>query len=138
MHTWELERMNVLKPEKRAAMTTLLNKNVSQREISRNTGIDRKTIRKYIRQNDLGLPANQKSPDRSGLATGLTNEPESKSPHPGHRLIHLSQNRFRFMHDLPATPIGHGLRNRSVWAGMPCPFTRIWWKDSILTINTTA
>jgi len=43
--------MNVLKPERRAAMLTLLNKNVSHREISRNTGIDRKTIRKYIRQN---------------------------------------------------------------------------------------
>jgi len=46
--------MNVLKPEKRTAMITLLNKNVSQREISRNTGIDRKTIRRYMRQDDPG------------------------------------------------------------------------------------
>ncbi len=46
--------MNVLKPVKRAAMITLLNKNVSQREISRNTGIDRKTIRRYMRQNSPG------------------------------------------------------------------------------------
>jgi transposase len=47
--------MNVLKPEKRAAITTLLNKNVSQREIKRKTGIDRKTIRRYMRQDAPGL-----------------------------------------------------------------------------------
>jgi len=47
--------MNVLKPEKRAAITTLLNKNVSQREIKRKTGIDRKTIRRYMRQDATGL-----------------------------------------------------------------------------------
>jgi transposase len=70
MHTWELERMNVLKPEKRAAMTTLLNKNVSQREISRNTGIDRKTIRKYIRENDLGWLQNPPTVATSKSPTG--------------------------------------------------------------------
>ena len=39
--------MNVLKPDKRATVETLLKNNVSQREISRRVGVDRKTIRKY-------------------------------------------------------------------------------------------
>ena len=38
--------MNVLKPHKRGAVITLLQNDVSQREISRKTGVDRKTIRK--------------------------------------------------------------------------------------------
>jgi len=45
--------MNVLKPEKRATMVTLLKKKISQREINRKVGIDRKTIRKYLREHDL-------------------------------------------------------------------------------------
>ena len=75
--------MNVLKPEQQAAMITLLKKNVSQREISRNTGIDRKTIRKYIRRSDPGsiqiLPpvAISKSPTP---ATGSVNNPPPRPP----------------------------------------------------------
>jgi len=42
--------MNVLKPDKKAALITLLKNKISQREISRKAGIDRKTIRKYGRQ----------------------------------------------------------------------------------------
>lgn len=38
--------MNVLKPQKKHTVVTLLENNVSQREIHRKTGIDRKTIRK--------------------------------------------------------------------------------------------
>jgi transcriptional regulator with XRE-family HTH domain len=75
--------MNVLKPEQQAAMITLLKKNVSQREISRNTGIDRKTIRKYIHRNDPGsiqvlLPvATSKSPTP---ATGSINNSPPRPP----------------------------------------------------------
>lgn len=47
------ERMNVLKPEKKATLVTLLKNNVSQREISRKARIDRKTIRKYGRQLEI-------------------------------------------------------------------------------------
>ncbi len=39
--------MNVLKPHQQATIATLLANKVSQREIQRKTGIDRKTIRKY-------------------------------------------------------------------------------------------
>ncbi len=42
--------MNVLRPEKKATLHTLLKNNISQREISRKSGIDRKTIRKYARK----------------------------------------------------------------------------------------
>lgn len=40
--------MNVLKPHLQTTVKTLLEKGVSQREINRKTGIDRKTIRKYV------------------------------------------------------------------------------------------
>ena len=39
--------MNVLKPNQRATVITLLERNTAQREIARITGIDRKTIRSY-------------------------------------------------------------------------------------------
>ena len=42
--------MNVLKPEKKAAIITLLKQGVSQREISEKTDVDRKTIRKYAEE----------------------------------------------------------------------------------------
>lgn len=75
--------MNVLKPEKRVTMVTLLKKKISQHEISRKVGIDRKTIRKFIRQNDLGsLPENRDfSPIADGVATGQV-EDQSQNPPP--------------------------------------------------------
>ena len=58
--------MNVLKPYLRVTIQTLLGKGTSQREIERLTGVDRKTIRRYARdQGQLGAQAN--SP---GVATG--------------------------------------------------------------------
>lgn len=44
--------MNVLKPALQSTIKTLLNKEISQREIHRKTGIDRKTIRRYGRAFD--------------------------------------------------------------------------------------
>lgn len=41
--------MNVLKPHQKGAVVTLLGNEVSQHEISRKTGIDRKTVRKVAR-----------------------------------------------------------------------------------------
>ena len=38
--------MNVLKPHQKGAVITLLENEISQHEISRKTGIDRKTVRK--------------------------------------------------------------------------------------------
>ena len=42
--------MNVLKPDKKSTVTTLLKNGVSQHEIRRKTKIDRKTIRKYAKE----------------------------------------------------------------------------------------
>ena len=56
--------MNVLKPNQRATVYTLLERNTSGREIARITGIDRKTVRSY-RSRWLAELAN--SP---GVATG--------------------------------------------------------------------
>ena len=43
----EGQGVNVLKPNQRATVITLLERNTPQREIARITGIDRKTIRSY-------------------------------------------------------------------------------------------
>jgi len=65
--------MNVLKPHLKATIRTLLGKGISQREINRKTGIDRKTIRKYDRSDDLSAGQEDfppKSPTGKGVATG--------------------------------------------------------------------
>ncbi len=45
--------MNVLKPALQSTVKTLLQNEISQREINRKTGIDRKTIRRYARSYEL-------------------------------------------------------------------------------------
>jgi len=75
--------MNVLKPDKKATLVTLLKNKVSQREISRKAGIDRKTIRKYGRQLDI-IPFVEKdgfSPAAALSATGL-DEDQIQNPPP--------------------------------------------------------
>ena len=68
---WETERMNVLKPHLQTTVKTLLGKVVSQREINRKTGVDRKTIRRYGRLLPSKLPEDHsKSPTWEGVATG--------------------------------------------------------------------
>ncbi len=65
--------MNVLKPALQTTIKTLLSKEISQREIERKTGIDRKTIRRYARLSDSQGPEggdNSKSPTSLDVATG--------------------------------------------------------------------
>ena len=62
-----------MKPHLQATVKTLLGKGISQREINRKTGVDRKTIRKYGQPD--GLVAGQgafasKSPTEQEVATG--------------------------------------------------------------------
>ena len=85
--------MNVLKPHLRTTLATLLDKGVSQREINRKTGIDRKTIRRYGRLYDLlPLPDDDvsKSPTPEVVATGSDAEsgqnPPPRPPAPGAKL----------------------------------------------------
>ncbi len=59
--------VNVLKPDKKTTIITLLNNGISQREINRKMNINRKTIRKYAKENNL-LPAH--SPLDSKSPTG--------------------------------------------------------------------
>jgi transposase/5S rRNA maturation endonuclease (ribonuclease M5) len=65
--------MNVLKPHLETTVKTLLGNGVSQREIQRKTGIDRKTIRRYGRLHEL-VPSKEdgdsNSPTEEGVATG--------------------------------------------------------------------
>jgi transposase len=59
--------MNVLKPNLKATVETLLAKGISHRDIHRKTGIDRKTIRKYDR---LYHVAESEGDDHSNSPTG--------------------------------------------------------------------
>lgn len=74
--------MNVLKPDKKSTVTTLLKNGVSQHEICQKTKIDRKTIRKYAKKikktddTDLDL----KSPTIEKVATGTTYKEEENPP----------------------------------------------------------
>jgi transposase/5S rRNA maturation endonuclease (ribonuclease M5) len=80
--------MNVLKPHLQATVKTLLVKGISQREINRKIGVDRKTIRKYGRLG--GFVADQgevffasKSPTGQEVATGAgVNSGQNPPPRP--------------------------------------------------------
>jgi len=65
--------MNVLKPDKKSTIITLLKHGISQREINRKTNIDRKTIRKYGNES-VFFPGNgaldSKYPTEGEVATG--------------------------------------------------------------------
>ncbi len=76
--------MNVLKPDLQATIKTLLSKGVTQREIERKTGIDRKTIRRYARSLDMATPKegeDSKSPTEQEVATG-SGESGAQNPPP--------------------------------------------------------
>jgi hypothetical protein len=76
--------MNVLKPALQSTVKTLLSREISQREINRKTGIDRKTIRRYARSYDLTAAQEtefSKSPTLDGVATG-SGEPAGQNPPP--------------------------------------------------------
>jgi transposase/5S rRNA maturation endonuclease (ribonuclease M5) len=76
--------MNVLKPALQSTVKTLLSREISQREINRKTGIDRKTIRRYARSYDLtGAQETEfsKSPTSDRVATG-SGGPAGQNPPP--------------------------------------------------------
>jgi transposase/5S rRNA maturation endonuclease (ribonuclease M5) len=76
--------MNVLKPALQTTIQTLLSKEISQREIERKTGIDRKTIRRYARLSDSQGPEGDnasKSPTSLEVATG-SEAPSIQNPPP--------------------------------------------------------
>ena len=62
--------MNVLQPNKKAAIITLLTNGVSQREIGRKVRVDRKTIRKYARITESKAQATGSISKSPGVATG--------------------------------------------------------------------
>ncbi len=72
--------MNVLKPHLRTTVFTLISQGVSQREIHRLTGIDRKTIRFYVNSAPTGGAGGNSN--SSTLATGSIPAPEIQNPPP--------------------------------------------------------
>jgi len=76
--------MNVLKQDLQATIKILISKDLTQREINRKIGIDRKTIRKYTRSYDLVASQeteHSKSPAQQDVATG-SGEPSTQNPPP--------------------------------------------------------
>ena len=71
--------MNVLKPDLQTTIKTLLGKGLSQREIERKTGIDRKTIRRYaqVASQETEQP---KSPTKQDVATGCGGQAMQNPP----------------------------------------------------------
>ncbi len=68
--------MNVLTPQQKSTVVTLLENNVSQHEIARNTGIDRKTVRKIAQAMAVAAAAaNSPTP-----ATGSSSPPGQIPP----------------------------------------------------------
>ncbi|MDD4464568.1 MAG: IS21 family transposase [Smithellaceae bacterium] len=66
--------MNVLQPNKKTAIITLLTNGISQREIGRKVRVDRKTVRKYARMADHYNKTQTTAADLSkspGVATGF-------------------------------------------------------------------
>ena len=73
--------MNVLKPSLKITIETLLEKGLSQREISRKTGIHRRTIRRYSQQYQaIVFAEDSKCPTLEGVATGSIAESCQNTP----------------------------------------------------------
>jgi transposase len=73
--------MNVLQPNKKAAIITLLTNGVSQREIGRKVRVDRKTIRKYARITEGNIPITGSMSKSPGVAT-WPEDSSSQNPPP--------------------------------------------------------
>ena len=75
--------MNVLQPNKKASIITLLTNGVSQREIGRKVRVDRKTVRKYARMADKDKETEASAVEISkspGVATGSEEGLEQNPP----------------------------------------------------------
>ena len=73
--------MNVLKPHLQSTVCTLLERNKSQRQIQRLTGIDRKTIRRYQAMFESEKSASANSPMvTTGSETAVTQTPPPPRP----------------------------------------------------------
>jgi transposase len=80
--------VNVLKPHQKGAVVTLLENAVSQHEISRKTGIDRKTVRKLARAMVAArLGEGSNSPMATGSEGGPGQIPPPRPPALGARLL---------------------------------------------------
>jgi transposase/5S rRNA maturation endonuclease (ribonuclease M5) len=73
--------MNVLKPALQNTVETLLKNEISQREINRKTGIDRKTIRRYARSYESAAAEESEVSKSPTLATG-SGPPRDQNPPP--------------------------------------------------------
>ena len=72
--------MNVLTPQQRSTVVTLLKNKVSQHEINRKTGIDRKTIRKLVQEVFAAEVPTSNSPMATGSPEGAIQIPPPRPP----------------------------------------------------------
>ena len=135
-HSTRGQEVNVLKPHQKRHSDTLLENGVSQHEISRKTGIDRKTIRKLAQA--LVAPAavdRSNSPMATGSAGRAAQIPPPRPPGLGarRRRIRWPSPRAR-----PASRTGSGSRRRCGWAATPWRSTRSWSIALVSPAATTA
>jgi len=109
--------MNVLKPNLKATVITLLEKGISQREINRKIGINRKTIRRYAQLYDSVIsedaePSNY--PTLEGVATGSSvlpvQNPPPRSPvseHP-YVVVRKDSEKYRYIEPCCGGNYGRG------------------------------
>lgn len=103
--------MNVLKPRLQSTVFTLLERQTSQREIQRLTGVDRKTIRRYqaIFASERAAEAN--SP---GVTTGSEAADGQTPPPPRPPAIGAQVAAKTFDPAQPVNRIGNGSSSRPV------------------------
>ncbi|MHC2384998.1 hypothetical protein ACVIHA_009427 [Bradyrhizobium liaoningense] len=100
--------LNVLKRHLQSTVLTLLDRNTSQREIHRLTGVDRKTIRRY-----QALRAGAEANSPGEVTTGSVSA-DGQIPPPRHRLLGHRKRRSPAAWPVRlAKRIGRGSKNRS-------------------------
>lgn len=85
-HSWRGLGVNVLKPHQKGAVITLLENEVSQHEINRKTGVDRKTVRKLaLAMAAARVGGDSNAPMAAGSAGLSVQFPPPRPPAPGAR-----------------------------------------------------
>jgi transcriptional regulator with XRE-family HTH domain len=113
--------LNVLKPNVRISIQTLLHAGTAQREIARVTGVDRKTIRRYAREaNSPGVATGFSGEKVAGADQNPPPRPPARTPPAAASACEIHR-RFRYFIQESRTVDDSGLVQvaRSYYAAIP-------------------
>ena len=113
--------MNVLHPNKKVSIITLLTNGVSQREIERKVRVDRKTVRKYARIEKNKKQTGDDNSKSPGVATGSDVE-TGQNPPPRPPAHEASISAFEFSDDAYSIP---------AHARSACEPHRLWIEEQV-------